>query len=273
MNTHYQTLGITEQASVSELVEAYQQQRARYNPERAPDEEMRHHAESRLAEIDAAYAVLADPNQRRAYDAERTAANVSSAASPMRPGVTRRELMMSAAGALVGLILIAIVWVLSARTAEPTLPPIGEMNRVAPEFALPGLDGGTVRLSDYRGKVVLVNFWGTWCEPCKEETPALQAIHQELQSQGLVIIGVNLYSQETGGDKPVRDFLAQYRVTYPIALDTAGETARMFQISPIPVSYFVDQSGNIRFVKVGTLKADEVRVLFERLQTRASTQP
>jgi peroxiredoxin len=153
------------------------------------------------------------------------------------------------------------------------LPPIGEVNRVATDFALPGLNGGTVRLSDHRGKVVLVNFWGTWCEPCKEETPALQAVYQELQGQGLEIIGVNLYNQEVDGDKPVRDFLSKYGVTYPIALDTNGEVARSFQISPIPVSYFVDPSGNIRFVKVGVLKAAEVHTLFERLQSRASVQP
>jgi cytochrome c biogenesis protein CcmG, thiol:disulfide interchange protein DsbE len=273
MENYYQVLGIAEQASTLEVTEAYTRQQARYNPERALDDDMRQRAEQRTVEIHAAYATLADPAQRQAYDAELAAQRVQPAGRAVRTGVTRREIVMSAAGALVGLVLIVIVWTFSARTAEPTLPPIGEVNRVAPDFALPGLDGGTVRLSDYRGQVVLINFWGTWCEPCKEETPALQAIHQELSNQGLTIIGVNLYSQETSGDQPVRDFLAEYAVTYPIALDTDGATARAFQISPIPVSYFVDPNGTIRFVKVGTLRADEVRTLFERLQPRASAQP
>jgi peroxiredoxin len=180
---------------------------------------------------------------------------------------------MSAGGAVVGLIIIAVVWVFAGRTAAPALPPVGEVSRPAPDFALPGLNGGTVTLSSYRGKVVLVNFWGTWCEPCKEETPALQAAYKDLQQQGLEIIGVNLFSQETGGDKAVREFLTPYGVTYPIALDSQGAIARAFQISPIPTSYFVDPSGNIRFVKVGTLKAAEVRALFEQLQPRAMVQP
>jgi peroxiredoxin len=91
-----------------------------------------------------------------------------------------------------------------------------------------------------------------------------------LQSEGLEIIGVNLYSQETGGEEAVRAFLQPYGVTYPIALDTAGDIARSFQISPIPVSYFVDQNGTIRYVKVGTLREAEVRALFERLRAEAS---
>jgi cytochrome c biogenesis protein CcmG, thiol:disulfide interchange protein DsbE len=275
MQHYYQLLQVSEGASAAEIEDAYQRQRMRYNPDRAAavDAEIQRHAEERLAEIDQAYATLADPERRAAYDSERRAAPASPAGRAARPGVTRREIMMSAAGALVGLALIAVVWVLAGRSAEPELPPIGEVSRPAPDFALPGLDGGTITLSDYRGKVVLVNFWGTWCEPCKEETPALQAAYQELRGRGLEIIGVNLYSQETAGEQAVRDFITPYGVTYPIALDTSGEIARSFQISPIPVSYFVDPSGNIRFVKVGTLKAEEVRALFERLEPRASVQP
>ena len=149
------------------------------------------------------------------------------------------------------------------------------MARPAPDFALPGLNGTTVRLSDYRGKVVLVNFWGTWCEPCKEETPALAAVYKKLHDQGLVIIGVDLRNQERSGadgDADVRAFVTRYGATYPIALDTAGETERAFQIYPIPTSYFVDTQGVMRYVRVGTLTQDEVEVLFARLQRQASAQ-
>lgn len=275
MEHYYRLLQVSESASAAEIEEAYQQQRVRYNPERvaALDAELHGRAEQRLAEIEQAYTTLADPDRRATYDAELRTQALHPSGRVARTGVTRREILMSAAGALVGLALIAVVWVLAGRTAEPALPPVGEVSRPAPDFALPGLDGGTVSLSDYRGKVVLINFWGTWCEPCKEETPALQAAYQELRGQGFEIIGINLYSQETAGDKAVRDFISPYGVTYPIALDTDGDIARAFQISPIPTSYFVDPSGNIRFVKVGTLKAAEVRALFERLQPRASVLP
>jgi cytochrome c biogenesis protein CcmG/thiol:disulfide interchange protein DsbE len=270
MESYYQLLGIAERAGREEIETAYQRQRERYSPARVAelDEELRAHAEQRTIDLDRAYAILIDAEQRRTYDA-----GLPGRRHPARTGVTRRELAMSAAGLLVGLVLIGTVWFFVGRSAEPALPPIGEMTRPAPEFELPTLEGGNIRLSDYRGKVVLLNFWGTWCEPCKEETPALQAAYQELRGRGLQVIGVNLYSQETGGDQAVREFLSPYGVSYPIALDTTGNTARAFQISPIPVSYFVDPSGNIRFVKVGTLNAAEVRALFERLEPRASAQP
>jgi peroxiredoxin len=275
MENYYQLLEIDEQASSDAITAAYTLQRERYRPDRVDglDDELRLHAERRTAELDRAYAVLSDPAQRRLYDAELLAQRTPAVGRAQRPGVTRREVLMSAGGAVVGLIIIAVVWVFAGRTAQPALPPVGEVSRPAPDFALPGLNGGTVTLSSYRGKVVLVNFWGTWCEPCKEETPALQAAYKDLQQQGLEIIGVNLFSQETGGDVAVREFLTPYGVTYPIALDSQGAIARAFQISPIPTSYFVDPSGNIRFVKVGTLKAAEVRALFERLQPRAMVQP
>jgi peroxiredoxin len=275
MENYYQLLEIDEQASSDAITAAYAHQRERYRPDRVDglDDELRLHAERRTAELDRAYAVLIDPAQRRLYDAELSAQRTPSVGRAQRPGVTRREVLMSAGGAVVGLIIIAVVWVFAGSTAQPALPPVGEVSRPAPDFVLPGLNGGTITLSSYRGKVVLVNFWGTWCEPCKEETPALQAAYKDLQQQGLEIIGVNLFSQETGGDTAVRDFLTPYGVTYPIALDSQGDIARAFQISPIPTSYFVDPSGNIRFVKVGTLKAAEVRALFERLQPRAMVQP
>jgi cytochrome c biogenesis protein CcmG/thiol:disulfide interchange protein DsbE len=189
--------------------------------------------------------------------------------------LSRREIMRALIGVLAGLLIIALVWILTARTAQQSLPPVSEMSRPAPDFALPGLDGTTVRLSDYRGKVVLVNFWGTWCEPCKEETPALAAVYKKLHDQRLVIIGVDLRNQERSGadgDADVRAFVTRYGANYPIALDTAGETARAFQIYPIPTSYFVDAHGVMRYVRVGTLSQDEVESLFARLQREATTQ-
>lgn len=186
-------------------------------------------------------------------------------ASSQRRGVSRRELITSAAGALLGVIIIGLVWFTVGREGSASLPAVGELNRPAPDLTLPTLDGGNLRLADLRGKVVLVNFWGTWCEPCKEETPALQAAYQQLQAEGLVIIGVNLRRQESS-DEAVREFVQQYGVTYPIALDVDGEAARLFQISPIPVSYFIDPQGTIRYVRIGTLTTDDVAALFAQLR-------
>ena len=180
---------------------------------------------------------------------------------------------MAGGGALAGLLVIAVVWVLAGRTAPTSLPPIAQTNRPAPSFALPGLNGGTVRLSDYQGKVVLVNFWYTGCAPCREETPALQAAYKKLADQGLEIVGVNVRPNErsgAAGDADIRQFVDQYGLTYPIALDTESEIDRAFQVYVLPTSFFIDQSGNIRYMRFSTMTTEDVEVLFKRLQQEKS---
>ena len=272
METYYTLLDIPAEAPTEEIVAAYQRQRERYRPERVATlgNELERLAVTRLAELERAYAILADPARRRAYDRSIGVASPEDVEHvAKRTRLSRRERLLAIGGALAGLLLIALVWVLTGRNAQPGLPPVAETRKPAPAFALPGLHGETVRLNDYRGKVVLVNFWGTWCVPCKEETPALAAVYRKLQDQGLIIIGVDLRNQERpgpDGDADVRDFTERYGVTYPIALDVAGETARAFQIYPLPTSFVVDQNGTIRYVRVGQITAEEVEALFVRLQ-------
>ena len=272
METYYTLLDIPVEAADTEITAAYERQRERYHPERVAllGKEFEQIAVARLAELERAYAILADPTRRRAYDRSIGVASPEDADHVIkRPKLSRRERLLAIGGTLAGLLLIALVWVLSTRNAQPSLPPIAEMRKPAPEFALPGLHGETVRLSDFRGKIVLVNFWGTWCVPCKEETPALAAVYRKLHDQGLVVIGVDLRNQEragTDGDADVRTFTERYGVTYPIALDVAGETARAFQIYPLPTSFVVDRNGIIHYVRVGQITAQEVEALFVRLQ-------
>ncbi len=272
METYYTLLDIPTEAPTEEIVAAYQRQRERYRPERVATlgNELERLAVTRLAELERAYAILADPARRRAYDRSIGVASPEDVEHvAKRTRLSRRERLLAIGGALAGLLLIALVWVLTGRNAQPGLPPVAETRKPAPAFALPGLHGETVRLNDYRGKVVLVNFWGTWCVPCKEETPALAAVYRKLQDQGLIIIGVDLRNQERpgpDGDADVRDFTERYGVTYPIALDVAGETARAFQIYPLPTSFVVDQNGMIRYIRVGQITAEEVEALFVRLQ-------
>jgi len=191
-----------------------------------------------------------------------------------RSGLTRREVTYTVGGALAALILITAVWLLTGTQTTP-LPAVGEVNRPAPDFTLPALGGGEVRLSDYRGKVVLVNFWGTWCEPCREETPALQAAYTQLRERGRVVIGIDLADGEKSqgrGEAEISQFVKQYNVSYPIALDVEGKVANAFRIYPIPTSYFIDPQGNIRYVRVSTLTTSEVVSLFENLQQQGAAQ-
>jgi peroxiredoxin len=276
MDTYYTLLEIPETATAEEVAAAYQRERERYRPDRvaALGDEFRRVAEQRTVALDAAYAALSDAERRAEYD--RSLAGEPAARQRATRGggrLSRREALMAVGGAAAGLLVIALVWVFAGRSAQPALPPIGEVNKPAPDFALPGLDGQDVRLSDYRGKVVLVNFWGTWCEPCKDETPALQAAYQNYGDQGLVIIGIDLANQERTGAEGVDDvraFATRYGVTYPIALDVEGEVARAFQIYPIPTSFFIDPSGTIRYVRAGPIDTREIEPIFKKLQQATS---
>ncbi|MEP7187944.1 MAG: redoxin domain-containing protein, partial [Roseiflexaceae bacterium] len=264
METYYTLLGIQVSAADTEITAAYQRQCESYRPERVATlgKEFERLAVTRRAELERAYTILTDPVRRQAYDRSIGVAPLEDVDDrPNRRRLSRRETLMALGGALAALLMIATVWVLAGQRTQPGLPPVAEVKRPAPEFALPDLNGALVRLSDYKGKIVVVNFWGTWCVPCKEETPALQRVYQKLHDQGLVIIGVDLRNQErkgTDGDTDVRAFTSQYGVTYPIALDVAGDIARAFRIYPIPTSFFIDQTGTIRYIAVSKVTAADV---------------
>jgi peroxiredoxin len=273
MNTHYTLLGIESQASQEEIEAAYQRQRERYNPERVADldDDVRQVAKERTGEIERAYAVLSDPVRRRQYDIGIgiSIAESSSARASARRQISPRERMFAAIGALVALALVATVWVITGRGSDAQSQAMGEVNRPAPAFSLQTVAGDSVSLTAYRGKVVLVNFWGTWCEPCKREMPALQTANERYGDKGLVIIGVNLTDDEKlqgVSEEGVRKFVAQYNLTYPIALDRDGSVTNAFRVFPLPTSFFIDAQGRIRYVHVGELTLDDVTARFTELQ-------
>jgi peroxiredoxin len=272
MNTHYALLGLEPQASRDEIEAAYQQQRERYNPERVADldDDLRQVAGERTAEIERAYAILSDPVRRRQYDISIGIAPAESgpARASARRQLSPREQMFAAIGVLAALALVATIWVITGR-GDVQSQAMGEVNRPAPTFSLQTLAGGSVNLTAYRGKVVLVNFWGTWCEPCKRELPALQTANERYSDKGLVIIGVNLTDDEQlqgVSEEGVRQFVAQYNLTYPIALDRDGSVTNAFRVFPLPTSFFIDAQGRIRYVHVGELTLDDVTARFTELQ-------
>jgi peroxiredoxin len=272
MGSYYALLGVEEDASQEAIAEGYRRQRERYSPDLVADldPELRSVATERSAELERAYAVLSSPERRRAYDASLSGAPAGT--KPASRSLTPRELGFTVAGIVGAIALVAVIWVLTGRNAPPEGVAMSEVDRPAPAFAVPALDGGNVNLEEYRGQVVLLNFWGTWCEPCKRELPALQQAHQTYGEQGLAIIGVNLTDDElvNGTDTgQIRSFLDQYGVTYPIALDTEGSVTNAYRVFPLPTSFFIDQQGRIRYVHIGELKLEDVVARFTELSQEA----
>ena len=271
METYYTVLGVARDADAAAIELAYQQQRERYRTERvaALDDEIGQVARDRSAALDHAYATLADPARRAAYDQRLRGGTPAKT----RATVSRRELVMLIGGALIGLLVIAAVWNFAGRSTTPGVT-LAQLNRPAPVFTLPALDGGDLQLQNYIGKkTVLINFWYSECAPCQEETPALQQVYKKLAADGLVVIGVNVRGNERRGalgDEDIRKFIARYNVTYPIAIDTQGDTGRAYQVTPLPSSYFIDTSGTIRYAAFQTVTAEDVERVFKELQRGAT---
>ena len=115
-----------------------------------------------------------------------------------------------------------------------------ERSVIAPEFALPGLSGSPVRLSDHQGKVILLNFWATWCPPCRAEMPSMETLYQTYRDRGLVILAV---SGDRAGRSVVESFVQDRGVTFPILMDPNGEVIAQYGVRGLPTSYLLDRRG------------------------------
>ncbi len=133
------------------------------------------------------------------------------------------------------------------------------VGRPAPDFTLADLDGNQVSLSDLRGKTVFINFWATWCGPCRVEMPEIEAIHQQYKDKDVVVLGVDIL--ETEGE--VRQFVVEGGYNWTFVMDTTGEVTNSYQVVAIPTSFFIDKEGIIRAVSVGAMTkgAMEARLL------------
>jgi cytochrome c biogenesis protein CcmG/thiol:disulfide interchange protein DsbE len=127
------------------------------------------------------------------------------------------------------------------------LKPIKD-RRSAPDFALKDADGHTVRLSDYRGKVVLLDFWATWCDPCRYEIPWFMDLERKQKDRGFAVLGV---SMDDDGWEAVKPFITRLGVNYRILAGT-DETAQLYGgIDALPTTFLIDREGKIAFVRVG----------------------
>ncbi len=129
------------------------------------------------------------------------------------------------------------------------LAPAPEIGRLAPDFTLVDLEGNSVTLSDFRGKTVFVNFWATWCPPCRAEMPEIEAVYQEYKDKGVVVIGVDILEPED----VVRQFVEQGGYSWIFILDATGAVSDDYRITAIPTSFFIDKDGIIQVVNIGAM--------------------
>jgi len=127
----------------------------------------------------------------------------------------------------------------------------------APDLELRALDGLTHRLVDYRGRVVLVNFWATWCEPCRDEMPSMQRLKEKLAGRPFAVLAVNLDEPEAR----IRTFLSRMKVDFTVLLDPGRAAAKSWNARILPASYLVGPDGRIRYSVVGELDWGHERVV------------
>ncbi len=122
-----------------------------------------------------------------------------------------------------------------------------QVGNVAPDFQLPNLDYEPISLNELRGKPVVLNFWASWCPPCKDEMPYLQEIHEEYSGSGLVLLAINLGESLS----TVENFLQSNDYSFPVLLDTRGVVAQQYRVINIPTTYFIDGDGIIQEKRIG----------------------
>lgn len=155
-------------------------------------------------------------------------------------------------------------------TASAGAPEIG---KPAPSYRAVSLTGDSVSLQQSRGRVVLLNVWATWCHPCREEIPVLQALHERYAARGLELVGVSVDAR--GEEDTIREFAADFRMTYPLWLDPDERVQSTFFAIGVPATFLIDRGGVLRWRHVGPVRATDsslVRALERALGDDTSTE-
>ncbi|MEM7209003.1 MAG: TlpA disulfide reductase family protein [Pseudomonadota bacterium] len=130
-----------------------------------------------------------------------------------------------------------------------------ELNSPSPDFSLRSNDGINLRLGEQRGQVVMINFWASWCGPCRQEMPLLDAMYQQFKPLGFTVLGVNV-EQDT---KPAKNMLKSTPVTFPILFDDQNLVSQLYQVQAMPTTILVDRDGNMRYLHKGYKPGYEVK--------------
>ena len=156
--------------------------------------------------------------------------------------MTKRNLSF----AILTVLILGSAWIWLSRMTETQAsverPAIPVPGHPAPDFTLETLDGQTLQLSDLQGQAVVLNFWASWCPPCRAEMPELEQAYLENKDSGLVVLGVNQGEQQAVAN----DFIQRFALTFPVVLDQELVASRHYKVNSLPTTFFIDRNGIIR---------------------------
>ena len=175
-----------------------------------------------------------------------------------KPVPVRRGISLGSLALMAGVLALAIVFGAQLSRRNATRPTSGP----APDFALKLFNASEIKLSDYRGQVVLINFWASWCPPCRDEAPDLQALYEEYRLAGLTVIGINML--ESSRQKAL-EFIDEFDITYPNGEDIGEKLTNLYRVDAPPESFLIDQRGNVRRFYIGAIRYDDVSRSIESL--------
>jgi thiol-disulfide isomerase/thioredoxin len=139
--------------------------------------------------------------------------------------------------------------------STPFAAAAAEVGKPAPDFTLKSLGGKNLKLSEMAGSVVLVNFWASWCGPCREEMPLLNSLHNKYEPLGFIVLGVNVEEDVKGAE----GFLKNFPVDFPVLLDSDNRVSEQYKVIAMPTTVVVDRDGNMRFLHQGYKSGDEAK--------------
>jgi peroxiredoxin len=157
---------------------------------------------------------------------------------------------------LVGTLLLSAAWSIPSRAAAPTL-----IGKDAPDFVMKSRDGTNLRLSEFRGQVVLVNFWARWAGDSRMEMPALDRINTTYERAGLVVLGISIDEDL----RRAREFADSIKVSYPLMFDPGSQLGQDYLLQKMPMTILVDRSGVVRYSHVGFKRGDD-RIYLEQIR-------
>lgn len=191
------------------------------------------------------------------WDSKLAAAGKASSQAAERPAWKRR-LMSATMGIAAMMMLVLLVVPRGEATASLVV------GQAAPDFDLETLDGGQVRLSELKGKPLILNFWASWCQPCVKEMPDFQELSDTYQEQGLQVYGINVGESKVA----VANFQQRVGVTFPMLLDLEDRAQTAYKILPLPATFFIDETGTIRAIYQYQMSKNQMeREVLRLLQT------